>query len=175
MLHWCNTCFSPIRRPTVSNTNDVTGLSCMYIQLSELRLYYRHYCVFCCIDALTTKAAYVYCVVVLMYLLYQYCRFVLSIYILYWYYRLVLSIFFFFFCYYSFFFFLFFLFIIIFFFYLYYRFVLSIYFVLVFILQARIKKIMQTDEEVGKIAAPVPVVICILYSLCSWAAAAQQL
>ena len=58
---------------------------------------------------------------------------------------------------------------------LYYRLVLSIYIVLVFILQARIKKIMQTDEEVGKIAAPVPVVICILYSLyCSWAAAAQQ-
>ena len=42
------------------------------------------------------------------------------------------------------------------------------------VLQARIKKIMQTDEEVGKIAAPVPVVICILYSLCSWAADAQQ-
>ena len=59
--------------------------------------------------------------------------------------------------------------------YWYCRLVFSIYFVLVFILQARIKKIMQTDEEVGKIAAPVPVVICILYSLCSWAAAAQQL
>ena len=28
--------------------------------------------------------------------------------------------------------------------------------------QARIKKIMQTDEEVGKVAAAVPVIICIL-------------
>jgi hypothetical protein len=27
---------------------------------------------------------------------------------------------------------------------------------------ARIKKIMQTDEEVGKVAAAVPVIICIL-------------
>jgi hypothetical protein len=30
------------------------------------------------------------------------------------------------------------------------------------ILQARIKKIMQTDEDVGKVAAAVPVLICIL-------------
>jgi hypothetical protein len=30
------------------------------------------------------------------------------------------------------------------------------------LLQARIKKIMQTDEEVGKVAAAVPVIICIL-------------
>lgn len=30
--------------------------------------------------------------------------------------------------------------------------------------QARIKKIMQTDEEVGKVAAAVPVIICILTS-----------
>lgn len=29
--------------------------------------------------------------------------------------------------------------------------------------QARIKKIMQTDEDVGKVAAAVPVIICILY------------
>lgn len=29
-------------------------------------------------------------------------------------------------------------------------------------LQARIKKIMQTDEEIGKVAAAVPVIICIL-------------
>lgn len=29
--------------------------------------------------------------------------------------------------------------------------------------QARIKKIMQTDEEIGKVAAAVPVIICILY------------
>lgn len=28
--------------------------------------------------------------------------------------------------------------------------------------QARIKKIMQTDEEIGKVAAAVPVIICIL-------------
>ena len=28
--------------------------------------------------------------------------------------------------------------------------------------QARIKKIMQTDEDVGKVAAAVPVIICIL-------------
>lgn len=32
----------------------------------------------------------------------------------------------------------------------------------VFVLQARIKKIMQTDEEIGKVAAAVPVIICIL-------------
>ena len=31
-----------------------------------------------------------------------------------------------------------------------------------FSLQARIKKIMQTDEEIGKVAAAVPVIICIL-------------
>jgi len=31
-----------------------------------------------------------------------------------------------------------------------------------FVLQARIKKIMQTDEEIGKVAAAVPVIICIL-------------
>ena len=31
-------------------------------------------------------------------------------------------------------------------------------------LQARIKKIMQKDEDVGKVAAPVPVLICILFS-----------
>ncbi len=30
------------------------------------------------------------------------------------------------------------------------------------VLQARIKKIMQTDEEIGKVAAAVPVIICIL-------------
>ena len=30
-----------------------------------------------------------------------------------------------------------------------------------FLLQARIKKIMQTDEEIGKVAAAVPVIICI--------------
>ena len=30
------------------------------------------------------------------------------------------------------------------------------------VLQARIKKIMQTDEDVGKVAAAVPVLICIL-------------
>ncbi len=30
---------------------------------------------------------------------------------------------------------------------------------LLFSLQSRIKKIMQTDEEVGKVAAPVPVLI----------------
>ena len=29
--------------------------------------------------------------------------------------------------------------------------------------QARIKKIMQTDEEIGKVAAAVPVLICILF------------
>lgn len=29
-------------------------------------------------------------------------------------------------------------------------------------LKARIKKIMQTDEDVGKVAAAVPVIICIL-------------
>jgi hypothetical protein len=29
-------------------------------------------------------------------------------------------------------------------------------------MQARIKKIMQTDEDVGKVAAAVPVIICIL-------------
>ena len=32
-------------------------------------------------------------------------------------------------------------------------------------LQARIKKIMQGDEEVGKVAAAVPVVICIFSAL----------
>lgn len=31
-----------------------------------------------------------------------------------------------------------------------------------FLRQARIKKIMQTDEEIGKVAAAVPVIICIL-------------
>lgn len=31
--------------------------------------------------------------------------------------------------------------------------------------QARIKKIMQTDEEIGKVAAAVPVIICILHFL----------
>lgn len=30
------------------------------------------------------------------------------------------------------------------------------------VFQARIKKIMQTDEDVGKVAAAVPVLICIL-------------
>ena len=30
-------------------------------------------------------------------------------------------------------------------------------------LQARIKKIMQTDEEIGKVAAAVPVIICIIF------------
>lgn len=35
------------------------------------------------------------------------------------------------------------------------------YVVLLVMLQARIKKIMQTDEEVGKVAAAVPVIICI--------------
>ena len=30
------------------------------------------------------------------------------------------------------------------------------------LLKARIKKIMQTDEDVGKVAAAVPVIICIL-------------
>lgn len=35
-----------------------------------------------------------------------------------------------------------------------------------FSFQARIKKIMQTDEEIGKVAAAVPVIICIL-SACS--------
>ena len=33
------------------------------------------------------------------------------------------------------------------------------------IFQARIKKIMQMDEEVGKVAATVPVIICILYQV----------
>ena len=32
-----------------------------------------------------------------------------------------------------------------------------------FFIQARIKKIMQTDEDVGKVAAAVPVIICILF------------
>lgn len=32
-----------------------------------------------------------------------------------------------------------------------------------FLFQARIKKIMQTDEEIGKVAAAVPVIICILF------------
>lgn len=44
------------------------------------------------------------------------------------------------------------------------------------VLQARIKKIMQTDEEIGKVAAAVPVIICILWGgimhprvlLCIW-------
>ena len=40
-------------------------------------------------------------------------------------------------------------------------------------LQARIKKIMQTDEEIGKVAAAVPVIICILLLplsvMCLWA------
>lgn len=36
------------------------------------------------------------------------------------------------------------------------------------VLQARIKKIMQTDEEIGKVAAAVPVIICILCSHCWW-------
>ena len=31
--------------------------------------------------------------------------------------------------------------------------------------QARIKKIMQTDEDIGKVAAPVPVILCILSML----------
>ena len=35
----------------------------------------------------------------------------------------------------------------------------------VYSFQARIKKIMQTDEEVGKVAAPVPVIIYILFNL----------
>lgn len=34
---------------------------------------------------------------------------------------------------------------------------------ILFLQQARIKKIMQTDEDVGKVAAAVPVLICILY------------
>lgn len=34
-------------------------------------------------------------------------------------------------------------------------------------IQARIKKIMQTDEEIGKVAAAVPVIICILMGQCS--------
>ena len=38
----------------------------------------------------------------------------------------------------------------------------KVLFVCVF--QARIKKIMQTDEEVGKVASAVPVIICILYT-----------
>ena len=33
--------------------------------------------------------------------------------------------------------------------------------VLNFTFKARIKKIMQTDEEIGKVAAAVPVIICI--------------
>ena len=32
-----------------------------------------------------------------------------------------------------------------------------------FVLKARIKKIMQTDEEIGKVAAAVPVIICIQF------------
>ena len=31
-----------------------------------------------------------------------------------------------------------------------------------FTLKARIKKIMQMDEEVGKVSSPVPVMVCIL-------------
>lgn len=46
----------------------------------------------------------------------------------------------------------------------------------IFHFQARIKKIMQTDEEIGKVAAAVPVIICILcfvlnyfiYTMRSW-------
>lgn len=37
--------------------------------------------------------------------------------------------------------------------------------VLLLFLKARIKKIMQTDEDVGKVAAAVPVIICILSQL----------
>lgn len=36
-----------------------------------------------------------------------------------------------------------------------------------FLFQARIKKIMQTDEEIGKVAAAVPVIICILFATVS--------
>ncbi|KAG8522617.1 Dr1-associated corepressor [Galemys pyrenaicus] len=39
--------------------------------------------------------------------------------------------------------------------------------------QARIKKIMQTDEEIGKVAAAVPVIICILWGLAGWRVAGR--
>ena len=39
--------------------------------------------------------------------------------------------------------------------------------VCVFVLKARIKKIMQVDEDVGKVAAAVPVIICIFSSVAS--------